>query len=87
LTNSVRHEYDTKLENLKADLKAKASQIDVLRGGVLSGVTIPSKLIAREETASHELSSSFRSPYGARRASEALGKNPKGSGLGSPLRI
>lgn len=39
LTNSVRHEYDTKLENLKADLKAKSSQIDALRNGVLSGVT------------------------------------------------
>ena len=39
LTNSVRHEYDTKLENLKADLNAKASQIDALRSGVLSGVT------------------------------------------------
>jgi hypothetical protein len=39
LTNSVRHEYDTKLERLKADLGAKASQIDALRGGALSGVT------------------------------------------------
>lgn len=39
LTNSVRHEYDTKLESLKADLKAKSSQIDALRSGALSGVT------------------------------------------------
>ncbi|MGF7130540.1 hypothetical protein P3T40_002015 [Paraburkholderia sp. EB58] len=39
LTNSVRHEYDTKLERLKADLNAKASQIDALRSGVLSAVT------------------------------------------------
>jgi hypothetical protein len=39
LTNSVRHEYDAKLERLKADLNAKASQIDALRSGVLSGVS------------------------------------------------
>jgi hypothetical protein len=39
LTNAVRHEYDAKLENLKADLKTKSSQIDALRTGVLSGVT------------------------------------------------
>lgn len=50
LTSSVRHEYDKKIENLKAelrhneeilkaDLNAKASQIEALRSGVLSGVT------------------------------------------------
>lgn len=50
LTNSVRYEYENKLESLKADLrqneeivkadlKAKASQIDALRSGVLSGIT------------------------------------------------
>lgn len=46
LTNSVRHEYDQKIETLKASLKkseesfkaelqAKASQIDALRSGAL----------------------------------------------------
>jgi hypothetical protein len=39
LTRSVSHEYDTKLANIKADLVAKASQIDALRSGVLSGVS------------------------------------------------
>lgn len=49
LTNSVRHEYDEKIENLrtslrqseesfKAELKAKESQIDALRSGALSGI-------------------------------------------------
>ena len=50
LTNSVKHEYDAKIENLKAelrkneeafkiDLSTKASQMEALRNGVLSGVT------------------------------------------------
>jgi len=39
LTNSVRHEYDEKIERLKADLKAKDSKIDALRNGVLSGIS------------------------------------------------
>ncbi len=50
LTNSVRHEYDTKIESLKtelrqneesfkADLRAKESQIEALRSGALSGIS------------------------------------------------
>lgn len=49
LTNAVRHEYDQKIETLKAelrqneeilksDLRSKASQIEALRSGVLAGV-------------------------------------------------
>lgn len=49
LTNAVKHEYDEKIENLratlrqneesfKAELKAKESQIDALRSGALSGI-------------------------------------------------
>ncbi len=49
LTNAVKHEYDKKLENLratlrqheesfKAELKAKATQIEALRSGALSGI-------------------------------------------------
>ena len=49
LTNAVKHEYDKKLENLrtilrqneeafKAELQAKASQIEALRNGALSGI-------------------------------------------------
>ena len=49
LTNAVRHEYDQKIETLRAelrqneeilksDLRSKASQIDALRSGVLAGV-------------------------------------------------
>lgn len=49
LTNSVRHEYDEKIESLKTNLKkseelfkgelrAKQSQIEALRSGALSGV-------------------------------------------------
>jgi hypothetical protein len=49
LTNAVRHEYDEKIENLratlrqseelfKAELKSKESQIDALRSGALSGI-------------------------------------------------
>jgi hypothetical protein len=54
LTNSVRHEYDTKLENLKADLQAKASQIDALRSGVLSGVTTRQAAIFQRRLAAIE---------------------------------
>jgi hypothetical protein len=50
LTNSVKHEYDIKIEQLKnelrqneesfkADLRAKETQIDALRNGALSGIS------------------------------------------------
>jgi len=39
LTNSVKHEYDEKIENLRADLKAKDSQLEALRSGALSGIS------------------------------------------------
>lgn len=50
LTNSVRHEYEQKIEQIKADirnteelfkaeLRAKESQIQSLRDGILSGIT------------------------------------------------
>lgn len=50
LSNAVKHTYDEKLENLKAlirsneeslraELKAKESQIEALRNGALSGIT------------------------------------------------
>ncbi len=39
LTNSVKHEYDEKIENIKADLKARDSQLEALRSGALSGIS------------------------------------------------
>lgn len=39
LTNSVKHEYDEKIENLRADLKARDSQVEALRSGALSGIS------------------------------------------------
>lgn len=65
LTNSVRHEYDEKIENLKAelrrneemlkaDLSAKASQIEALRSGVLSGVTTRQAAIFERQLAAVE---------------------------------
>lgn len=54
LTNSVRHKYETKLENLKADLMGKASQIDALRSGVLSGVTTRQAAIFQRRIAAIE---------------------------------
>lgn len=38
LTNSVKHEYDKKLEALKVELKEKTAQIEAIRSGALSGV-------------------------------------------------
>lgn len=65
LTSSVRHEYDKKLENiktefrrneelLKADLSAKASQIEALRTGVLTGVTTRQAAIFERQITSIE---------------------------------
>ena len=39
LTNAVKHEYDEKVENIKADLKARDSQVEALRSGALSGIS------------------------------------------------
>jgi hypothetical protein len=39
LTNAVKHEYDEKIENLRADLKARDSQVEALRSGALSGIS------------------------------------------------
>lgn len=39
LKNSVAHEFNAKLEALKAELAAKQSQIEALRSGVLSSIT------------------------------------------------
>lgn len=67
LTNSVRHEYDEKLETLKTNLKkseelfkaelhTKESQIDALRSGALSGiVSRQSALYERQIRAVEEL--------------------------------
>lgn len=67
LTNSVRHEYDQKIETLKASLKkseesfkaelqAKTSQIDALRSGALSGlVSRQAALYERQIRAVEEL--------------------------------
>lgn len=65
LTNSVRHEYDKKIETLKtelrqneeefkADLKAKESQIEALRSGALSGIANRQAAIFKHQLASIE---------------------------------
>jgi hypothetical protein len=54
LTNAVRHEYNAKLENLKAELKAKSSQIDALRSGALSGVATRHAAIFERQLAAIE---------------------------------
>lgn len=38
LTNSVRHEYDVKIEKFRDDLGRKQKQIEALRSGALSGI-------------------------------------------------
>ncbi|WP_188013208.1 hypothetical protein [Photobacterium damselae] len=38
LKNAVKHEYDVKLEELKAEIRSKESDIQALRDGALSGV-------------------------------------------------
>lgn len=38
LTNAVKHEYDAKLESLKAEIRSKESDIKALRDGALSGI-------------------------------------------------
>jgi len=85
-TNSVRHEYDTKLENLKADLKAKSSQIDALRSGALSSVTTrQAAIFQRQLTAIEQLWDSVVSLGPAKAVSawmavvkfEAAAKNPR----------
>tara|TARA_R100001591_G_scaffold53149_1_gene63295 strand:+ start:475 stop:1278 length:804 start_codon:yes stop_codon:yes gene_type:complete len=38
LTNSVRHEYDVKIEKLRDELGSKQKQIEALRSGALSGI-------------------------------------------------
>ncbi|WP_227105234.1 hypothetical protein [Chromobacterium rhizoryzae] len=54
LTNSVKHEYDKKLENLKADIQSKSSQIDALRNGTLSGITTRQTAIFQRQLAAIE---------------------------------
>lgn len=39
LINAVKYEYDEKIENIKADLKARDSQVEALRSGALSGIS------------------------------------------------
>lgn len=38
LTNAVKHEFDAKLESLKAEIRSKESDIQALRDGALSGI-------------------------------------------------
>jgi hypothetical protein len=38
LTNAVKHEYDAKLESLRAEIRSKESDIQALRDGALSGI-------------------------------------------------
>jgi len=65
LTNSIKHEYDKKIEQLKtelrqneesfkADLRAKESQIDALRSGALSGISNRQSAIFERQLAAIE---------------------------------
>lgn len=56
LTNSVKHEFDSKIENLKSDLNAKEAEIESLRNGAMSGLmTRQSSLYQRQLQAIDEL--------------------------------
>jgi hypothetical protein len=56
LTNSVKNEFDSKIEKLKSDLNAKEAQIESLRNGAMSGLmTRQSSLYQRQLQAIDEL--------------------------------
>ena len=56
LTNSVKNEFDTKIEKLKSDLNAKEAQIESLRNGAMSGfLTRQSSLYQRQLQAIDEI--------------------------------
>lgn len=49
LTKSIENEFNTKLENLRSELRAKEAQIDALRSGAMSGLmSRQSKLYERQ---------------------------------------
>ena len=61
LTNSVKHEFDAKIENLKSDLNAKETEIESLRNGAMAGLmTRQSALYQRQLKAIDELWHSFK---------------------------
>lgn len=84
LTNSVSHEYDKKIENLKtalreseeafkSELKAKESQIDALRSGALSGVvTKQTALYQRQILAVEQIWGAIISLAGAKGISKMM---------------
>lgn len=56
LTNSVKHEFDSKIEKLKSDLSAKEAQIESLRNGAMSGfITRQNTLYLRQLQAIDEI--------------------------------
>lgn len=48
LTNSVKSEFDSKLEILRSELKSKEAQIESLRSGAMSGLITGKVLYTRE---------------------------------------
>ena len=85
LTNAVRHEYNEKIENLKAELRKseeifkselreKEKEIEVLRGGALSGLANRQALLyQRQIDAAEKLWDSVISLYSAKHISSLIG--------------
>ena len=74
LRSSVQHEFNQKLENVKADLRSKETQIESLRSGALSGlVSRQIALTARRVEAVDQLWSAVQKLSPAKSVSQILG--------------
>lgn len=74
LTNSVKSEFDSKLEVLRSELKSKEAQIESLRSGAMSGLlTRQGALYARKLEAIDQLWSSVKELEKAKHISVTLG--------------
>ncbi len=73
LTNSVKNEFDSKIEKLKSDLSAKEAQIESLRNGAMSGlITRQSSLYQRQLQAIDEIWHSVKELEKAKHISATL---------------
>ncbi|MBI3187048.1 MAG: hypothetical protein HYZ31_04130, partial [Gammaproteobacteria bacterium] len=74
LTNSVKNEFDSKLEVLRSELKSKEAQIEALRSGAMSGLlTRQGALYQRKLQAIDQIWSSVKELEKAKYISTALG--------------
>ena len=73
LQNSVRHEFDEKLENIRSKIREKESQIEALRSGVLDGVSHRQAILyERKLKATEEIWAAVSSMAGAKQISEIM---------------